>query len=194
MENFDNFCRMQLCKKLQNETYLPITAYRSVETVNALHQKVVSLRKCLVEAKLEINSLKSQITVKDSIEVGKLYRCHNIMWHLNEPENKYSGCDKISENYDNCKTFSILNNGSEISHSYQQSNQLDIFQNGDAIDQSIGSYIEIGTVENLFKKRSTKIAANVDVKIRRTSIVSIRDHENDSDSTKNDNSGKLLSY
>lgn len=108
MEKFDNFCSGQLRKKLTNESYLPKTAYKSLETVNALHQTVVTLRKSLEEAKLEINSLKSQIAVKDSIEEGKLYRCQDIVSHLNELENKSSNCDKNSENYDNCETSSIL--------------------------------------------------------------------------------------
>lgn len=192
MENFDIFCREQLSRKQRNETNLPITAYRSLETATALHETVVTLRESLEEAKLEINLLKSQIAVKDSIKEGKLYRYQDIILH--EPEKKKSNCDKDSENYDNCEASSILivNNGSEIFHCKNQQSKIDISQNGDAINQSIGSNIETGKLENIFKKRSARMAANIDVKIRLTSSASIRDRENDSNITSDNNSGKLL--
>lgn len=49
-------------------------AYQSLDTVRALHQTVVYLRKALEKAHLEIDSLKNQISVKDDIEEGKKYR------------------------------------------------------------------------------------------------------------------------
>lgn len=191
MENFDNFCHEHMCKKLQNENYLPKTAYRSLETVNALHQTVVTLGKSLEEAKLEINSLKTKIGVKESIKERQLYRCRDTLSLLNKPEKNYSDSDKT---YDNCELSSIfvVNSGSEISHCRNQRSQIDIFQNSDSIDQSSGSYIETEKLENIFKKRSAHMAANMDVKIRLTSNTSNKDRENDSNSTSVNNSGKLL--
>lgn len=193
MEKFDNFRREQVCKEPQNETYLPKTALRSLENVNALHQTVVTLRKSLEEAKLEINSLKSQISVIDSVEKGKLYRCQNTLSNLNELEKKYSDCYNNYKDYDDCETSSTLfvDNESEKSRCQNQQSKIDIFQNGDALDQPIGSFIESETLENIFKKRYTRMAAIMDVKIRWTSSSSFEDRKNNSNSTSDNNSGKL---
>lgn len=56
------------------EPHIPTAVYQSLDTVRALHQTVVYLRKALEKAHREIDSLKKQITVKGDIEEGKKYR------------------------------------------------------------------------------------------------------------------------
>lgn len=57
-----------------DDPHIPTVAFQSLDTVRALHQTVVSLRKALENANREIDTLKKQITVKDDIEEGKKYR------------------------------------------------------------------------------------------------------------------------
>lgn len=49
-------------------------ALESLDTVRTLHQTVVYLRKALEKAHREIDTLKNQANVKDTIEEGKKYR------------------------------------------------------------------------------------------------------------------------
>lgn len=62
-------------------------ALQSLDTVRALHQTVVHLRTALQKANQEIDSLKKQINVKDTIEEGKKYREQDLVEsskHLND--------------------------------------------------------------------------------------------------------------
>lgn len=63
-----------MCTIQQNDPHIPTVAFQSLDTVRALHQTVVSLRKALEEANREIDTLKKQINVHDDIEEGKKYR------------------------------------------------------------------------------------------------------------------------
>lgn len=56
------------------DPHITTVAFQSLDTVRALHQTVVSLRKALEKAHLEIDSLKKRITAKDDVEEGKKYR------------------------------------------------------------------------------------------------------------------------
>lgn len=87
MEQIDDCCHrferlrhqrhQHVCNIRQNDNrhhHIPTVAIQSLDTVRALHQTVVSLRKALEDANREIDSLKKQITVKDNIEEGKKFR------------------------------------------------------------------------------------------------------------------------
>lgn len=86
MEQIDDCCHrferlrhqrhQHVCNIRQNDHHhhIPTVAIQSLDTVRALHQTVVSLRKALEDAHREIDSLKKQITVKDNIEEGKKFR------------------------------------------------------------------------------------------------------------------------
>lgn len=84
MEQIDGCCHrferlrqkrhQHMCTIQPNDPHIQTVAFQSLDTVRALHQTVVSLRKALEEANREIDSLKKQITVKDDIEEGKKYR------------------------------------------------------------------------------------------------------------------------
>lgn len=84
MEQIDDCCHrferlrhqrhQHMCTIRQNDHHIPTVAIQSLDTVRALHQTVVSLRKALEDAHREIDSLKKQITVKDDIEEGKKFR------------------------------------------------------------------------------------------------------------------------
>lgn len=63
-----------MCTIQQNDQHIPTVAFQSLDTVRALHQTVVSLRKALEDAHREIDTLKKQINVHEDIEEGKKYR------------------------------------------------------------------------------------------------------------------------
>lgn len=95
MEQIDDCCHrferqlrqqrhQHMCTVRQNDQHIPTVAFQSLDTVRALHQTVVSLRKALEEAHREIDTLKKQITVKDDIEEGKKYRKQDQIDESNE--------------------------------------------------------------------------------------------------------------
>lgn len=94
MEQIDNCChrfeRLNQQRHQQMSTIIPVdphistVAYQSLDTVRALHQTVVYLRKALEKAHREIDSLKKQINVKDDIDLGKKYREQEVKKHLDD--------------------------------------------------------------------------------------------------------------
>lgn len=84
MEQIDDCCHrferlrqqrhQRMCTIQPTDRHIPTVAFQSLDTVRALHQTVVSLRKALEDAHREIDTLKKHITVKDDIEEGKRYR------------------------------------------------------------------------------------------------------------------------
>lgn len=85
MEQIDDCCHrferlrqqrhhQHMCTIRQSDPHVSTVAFQSLDTVRALHQTVVSLRKALEEAHREIDTLKKRITVNEDIEEGKKYR------------------------------------------------------------------------------------------------------------------------
>lgn len=82
MEQIDNHCHHQFERQrhqphvcsIPHDEHISTVALQSLDTVRALHQTVVSLRKALEEAHHEIDTLKKQITINVDIEEGKKYR------------------------------------------------------------------------------------------------------------------------
>lgn len=79
------------------DPHIPTAVYQSLDTVRALHQTVVYLRKALEKAHREIDTLKKQITVKDDIEEGKKYREQEFVAKNSHPDSLLLDIDDIED-------------------------------------------------------------------------------------------------
>lgn len=164
MEQIDDCCHrferlrqqrhhQHMCTIRKSDPHVSTVAIQSLDTVRALHQTVVSLRKALEEAHREIDTLKKRITVNEDIEEGKKYREHQQLATSNEnllnlplnidlgsataiattdhsDDQKPFDCTQIKQVPSNCSTSTNLNdnenNTTDVPHTHRSTKSLNL--------------------------------------------------------------------
>ena len=155
------------------------TALRSIDTVRALHQTVVSLRSALDESRQEIEKLKKQIIVNNEIQVAR--PCHHPAVDFKSLGDKVSELEKIyykthpkgeerseksPEDDKNVKKSSNLSLTPEIRVSTQNLND-------------ISTYTATG---------SSAMASRIDVKIKVSSNINVENNDTSTTSSERSDS------
>lgn len=216
MDQFDNCCHHHLCTSGPNHTRIVPAAYQSLDTVQALHQTVVSLRQTLEKANLEIKSLKNRIAIKEYIDKGKKYHSQlnidSIRDRLNfgGDENENKNVQKIEDTFNgthqsttslNEENQSDCGGSDRKSKVKKQNKRHSNYRNPITTNEHQYSIVEIGPTEtdielktlgNSASKKYTQMASKIDVKIRLTSNVQIDENGSGSELTSESSSGKIL--
>lgn len=175
-----------MCSPYEEHRYC--TAIRSIDTVRALHQTVVSLRTALEESRQEIEKLKKQILVSSEIQDAR--QCHHPEIALQQQQVDYKTLgDKVSElekiyfkahpqhtkdeslKRDDCHSKERKSDGSKKTISLVPDITISTQNLNDSSIQATG-----GSAANSL---ANQMASRIDVKIKVSSNINVSDNNND---------------
>lgn len=174
------------------------TALRSIDTVRALHQTVVSLRSALDESKREIEKLKKQIIVNSEIQDGR--QCPHLSNNPNTTVDYQTLGDKVSE----LERIYFKAHPSSQEEAKEEETLLknDAKKSSSITNLSIVPNITVST-QNLATNETTSatsgnMASRIDVKIKVSSNINVESNDTtsehsdspSSDTKEDDNKGQ----
>lgn len=181
MERSDSSGQGSVCYPHYHGTSHYCTALRSIDTVRALHQTVVSLRTALDESKLEIEKLKKQIDVNSEIHDSR--PCHHPA-ELNRQQQqtvdyKVLG-DKVSELEKIYFRDHPPGNSAEPAKETQpnDASSSDVKKSSSITNLSLVPNITVST-QNLAdnSNTTTTMASRIDVKIKVSSNINVESND-----------------
>lgn len=172
-----------MCSPYEEHRYC--TAIRSIDTVRALHQTVVSLRTALDESRQEIEKLKKQILVSNEIQDAR--QCHHPEIALQQQQIDYKTLgDKVSElekiyykahpqhsqtkDESECHTKERKSDGSKKTISLVPDITISTQNLSDSSIQATG-----GSANS----QTNQMASRIDVKIKVSSNINVSDNNNE---------------
>lgn len=169
------------------------TALRSIDTVRALHQTVVSLRTALDDSKREIEKLKKQIVVNNEIQDGR--HCHHTADFNQDQTIDYKVLgDKVSE-LEKIYYREHPRGVEEEQHDVKEERQAEEvkenknFMRNDASNKKSSSITNLSLVPNITVSTqnlneatsSSTMASRIDVKIKVSSNINVESNDTTSE-------------
>lgn len=165
------------------------TSLRSIDTVRALHQTVVSLRSALEDSKQEIEKLKKQILINNEIQNARQFVHHET---ASQPIDYKTLGDKVSELekiYYKCQMTSDDKGAA--------ANMIDSEPKNDAnTSMPIAPTITVSTKNprDAATSGNDQMASRIDVKIKVSSNINLNDNDTSSDNSEISETKKITEH